>query len=138
MATNEPVVGIVLVSHSDRIAAGLKELVDQLAQGQVSIEATGGAAGGCLGTDAALIAEAIVRADQGDGVAVLMDIGSAVLSAETALDLLPAEMRSRTALCDAPLVEGAVAAGVSASLGSSLDEVRRAAEEARSISKLSG
>ncbi len=129
-------VGIVVVSHSARIAAGCKDLVDQIAQGQVRVEAAGGAAGGALGTDATLVAVAVQRADGGDGVAVLVDLGSAVLSAETALELLPADLRGRVALCDAPLVEGAVAAGVEASLGSPLAAVRRAAEEARALSKL--
>jgi len=129
-------VGIVLVSHSAKLAAGLQDLVEQLAQGRAHVEAAGGVADGALGTDAAAIAEAIRRADQGEGVAVLMDLGSAVLSAETALDLLPADWRPRVALCDAPMVEGAVAAAVEASLGSPLAAVRRAAEEARELRKL--
>ncbi|MGB2952132.1 MAG: phosphoenolpyruvate--protein phosphotransferase, partial [Gaiellaceae bacterium] len=74
------------------------------------------------------VAEAIERADSGDGVLVLMDLGSAVLSAETALDLLPPERRARVLLCEAPLVEGAVAAAVAARLGTSLEGV---AAEAR-------
>jgi PTS hybrid protein len=129
-------VGLVLVSHSAELAEGLKALVDQLAQGQVRVEAAGGAAEGALGTDATRVAEAIRRADQGAGVAVLVDLGSAVLSAETALELLGDEWRGRVALCDAPLVEGAVAAGLEASLGAALDGVRRAAEGARDVLKL--
>ncbi len=128
-------VGIVLVSHSARLAEGLKELVGQLVQGKVPVEAAGGA-GEALGTDATLVAEAIRRADRGDGVAVLVDLGSAVLSAEMALELLPEEYRERVVLCDAPLVEGAVAAGLEASFGSALAEVRRAAEGAYEQRKL--
>jgi phosphoenolpyruvate---glycerone phosphotransferase subunit DhaM len=126
-------VGIVLVSHSQRLAEGVKELVDQLTGDRVAVVAAGGAAGS-LGTDAALVAESISRAESGDGVVVLMDLGSAVLSAETALDLLPDEQR--VALADAPFVEGAVAAALEASFGSALARVKTAAEESRALTKL--
>lgn len=129
-------IGIVLVSHSRKIAMGLKELLDQLTQGAVPVEAAGGVAEDVLGTDAAAVAEAIRRAQSGSGVAVLVDLGSAALSAETALDLLGEGWREQVALCDAPLVEGAVAAAVEASLGSALGDVRRSAEAAREASKL--
>jgi phosphoenolpyruvate---glycerone phosphotransferase subunit DhaM len=128
-------VGIVLVSHSVELARGLKALVDQVVQGSVAVLAAGGAAGS-LGTDATLVADSIEAADSGDGVLVLMDLGSAVLSAETALELLSDDLRARVALADAPLVEGAVAAGVEASLGSALSEVRASAEAAASTPKL--
>lgn len=131
-------VGIVIVSHSGKIAGGIKDLIEQLTQGRVRVEVAAGAVDGSLGTDATAITAAIQRADTGEGVAVLMDLGSAVLSAETALDLLPLEARKRALLCDAPLVEGAVAAGVEASLGSDLAEVRQAAEMSRSLTKLGG
>src|SRR5436190_5050594 len=95
----------------------------------VKIELAGGLAEeGALGTDAVRVSEAIARADSGEGVVVLMDLGSAVLSAETALDLLAPEERERALLCEAPLVEGAVAAAVAARLGRPLVEV---AAEAR-------
>ena len=97
---------------------------------EVPIELAGGieAPAPALGTDVARVVEAIERADQGDGVLVLMDLGSAVLSAEMALDLLPPEQRERVLLSEAPLVEGAVAAAVTAKLGASLEDV---AAEAR-------
>ena len=80
-----------------------------------------------IGTDAVLVMEAIDRAWSDDGVLVLMDLGSAVLSAEMALDLMPEERRSNVLLCEAPIVEGAVAAAVTAKLGASLDRVAREA-----------
>lgn len=129
-------VGMVLVSHSRRLAEGLKELLDQLAQGRVRIEAAGGTEDDSLGTDAVSIQAAVEAADQGDGVLVLMDLGSAVLSARTALELLPPDLAARTVLGEGPLVEGAVAAAVEASAGSSLEEVRRVAEEAAGYRKL--
>jgi multiphosphoryl transfer protein len=123
------VVGIVIVSHSGTLAAGVRELAAEMAGPDVNIELAGGLAEeGALGTDAVRVSEAIARADSGDGVLVLMDLGSAVLSAETALDFLAPEERERALLCEAPLVEGAVAAAVAARLGRPLAEV---AAEAR-------
>ena len=122
-------VGLVIVSHSATLAEGLAELARGMGA-EVPIELAGGidAPEPALGTDVARVLEAIERADQGDGVLVLMDLGSAVLSAEMALDLLPPERRERVLLSEAPLVEGAVAAAVTAKLGASLANV---AAEAR-------
>src|SRR5919197_2560535 len=122
-------VGIVIVSHSETLAAGVRELAAEMAGPDVRVELAGGLAEeGALGTDAVRVMEAIGRADSGDGVLVLMDLGSAVLSAETALDFLTPEQRESVLLCEAPLVEGAVAAAVAARLGRPLAEV---ANEAR-------
>ncbi len=122
-------VGIVLVSHSGTLANGVRELAAEMAGPDVRLEVAGGLAEeGALGTDAVRVVEAIGRADSGDGVLVLMDLGSAVLSAETALDFLQPEQREHVLLCEAPLVEGAVAAAVAAKLGESLADV---AKEAR-------
>jgi phosphoenolpyruvate-protein phosphotransferase/dihydroxyacetone kinase phosphotransfer subunit len=123
-------IGIVIVSHSARLADGVVELAREMAGPDVSMVAAGGMdlPDRPLGTDAALIARAIETAWSDDGVLVLMDLGSAVLSAEMAAEMLPDEQRSRVLLCEAPLVEGAVAAAVAARLGDSLDQV---AAEAR-------
>ena len=123
-------VGIVLVSHSATIAEGVAQLAREMGGPDVPIEPAGGidAPEPALGTDAGRVAAAIERADCGDGVLVLMDLGSAVLSAEMALDFLPAERREHVILSAAPLVEGAVAAAVASRLGSSLEAV---AAEAR-------
>jgi phosphoenolpyruvate-protein phosphotransferase/dihydroxyacetone kinase phosphotransfer subunit len=122
------VVGIVIVSHSETLASGVRELAAEMAGPDVRLELAGGLAEeGALGTDAVRVLEAIGRADSGDGVLVLMDLGSAVLSAETALDFLTPEQRESVLLCGAPLVEGAVAAAVAARLGESLAEVAKEA-----------
>ena len=128
-STGHLVVGLVIVSHSATLAEGVAELARGMGA-EVPIELAGGidVPEPALGTDAAQVLEAIERADQGDGVLVLMDLGSAVLSAEMALDLLPEERRERVVLSEAPLVEGAVAAAVTAKLGASLVDV---AAEAR-------
>ncbi len=125
-------VGLVLVSHSAELAAGLCEMVRHLAPGEVTVEAAGGTDDGRFGTSYQRIEAAISRADRGAGVVVLADLGSAVLTARTVLDDHP---RNDVRLVDAPLVEGAVAAAVLASTGAGLDDVSAAAEEAREVPK---
>jgi phosphoenolpyruvate-protein phosphotransferase/dihydroxyacetone kinase phosphotransfer subunit len=124
-------VGIVLVSHSVKLAEAVKELAEQMGQSKAPIALAGGvdAPDNPFGTDAMKVMEAIESVYSEDGVLVLMDLGSAVLSAQMALDeLLPPEYKERVMLTDAPFVEGAVVAVVQASIGSSLAEV---AAEAR-------
>jgi phosphoenolpyruvate---glycerone phosphotransferase subunit DhaM len=129
-------VGLVLVSHSDRLAEGLRDLVEQVAQGRVPIAVAAGGAEGSLGTNAVAIGEAVQSLAAPDGVVVLLDLGSAVLSAETALEDLAPAVRDRVRMADAPFVEGAVAAAVESSLGSDLEAVLAAAESARGQGKL--
>jgi len=129
-------VGLVLVSHSRQIAAGLADLVAQVAGPEAPLEAVGGAIDGSLGTDGQAVLAALRRACARGETVVLMDLGSAVLSVRTALEELDPAERARVALADAPLVEGAVAAGVVASTGASLNEVVAAAREARLVGKL--
>jgi PTS hybrid protein len=127
-------VGLVLVSHSPRIAEGTADLVQQMA-GEVEVVAVGGDADGGFGTDPERIKVAIENLDA-DGALIFMDLGSAVLSAETVLEMLSSEDREKVRLVDAPFVEGAFAAGVEASTGSDADECVEAAMEARTESKL--
>lgn len=122
-------VGLVVVSHSARIAAGVVELAGQMA-GDVMIVAAGGTDDGGIGTSFDLVTAGLEAAGSGDGVVVLCDLGSAVLTAETALDLLDDDARSRVRIADAPIVEGSVAAAVAAQAGDDLDAVLAAAETA--------
>jgi multiphosphoryl transfer protein len=122
------VVGIVVVSHSDALAQGVVALAREMGPHPLKLEAAGGTdEPGVLGTDAARVMAAIEQAMSPDGVLVLMDLGSALMSTELAVDLL-GESTGRVVLSEAPLVEGAVAAAAAASGGASLDEV---AAEAR-------
>jgi dihydroxyacetone kinase phosphotransfer subunit len=129
-------VGLVIISHSAPLAQGLAELVGQVAGPDVPIEAIGGGPEGTLGTDGGLVLEALQRAARGSGSVVLMDLGSSVLSVKAALEELSEDELERLRVADAPLVEGAVAAGVMASTGDDVDGVHRAAEEARHARKL--
>jgi PTS hybrid protein len=128
-------VGLVIVSHSAAIASGLVELVTQVAGPDVPIVTAGGGPGGTLGTDGGRVLEALRTVD-GAGAVVLADLGSSLLSVKAALAELSPAQAERIVLADAPLVEGAIAAGVTASTGASLAEVVVAAEEARSVTKL--
>ncbi|MDT8903058.1 dihydroxyacetone kinase phosphoryl donor subunit DhaM [Anaeroselena agilis] len=128
-------VGIVIVSHSAKIAEGIRDMAVQMAKPGQKIVAAGGAGEGVIGTDAVKIYEAIKEADLGDGVVVLVDLGSAILSTETALELLDEDTRMRVRIADAPVVEGAISAAVQASLGGDLTEVAATAEGARELHK---
>ncbi|MFE0449949.1 PTS-dependent dihydroxyacetone kinase phosphotransferase subunit DhaM [Streptomyces sp. NPDC058914] len=130
-------VGIVLVSHSAQVAASVAELARGLAGGatDVPVAAAGGTEAGELGTSAELVAAAAASVDRGAGVAVLTDLGSAVLTVKALLaegDELP----EGTRLVDAPFVEGAVAAVVTAAAGADLDAVEAAAAEAYTYRKV--
>lgn len=129
-------VGMLIVSHSRKIAEGVKELADQMTQGQVPIMAAGGVDDGSLGTSAELIrAAADQLAAQGvDGVLVLVDLGSAVMSADIALEGLALPHR----LSNAPLVEGALMGAVEASIGGDLERVEAAALQTQAMQKVHG
>ncbi len=130
-----PLVGIVLVSHSDLLAEGAAQLARQLGGGEVPVEAAGGLPDGGIGTSVELIEQAVRAADRGAGVVVLADLGSAVLTVRFLLDDVDA-LADTVILADAPFVEGAVSAVVAASSGADAEAVRAAAEEARDFRKL--
>jgi PTS hybrid protein len=119
-------VGIVFVSHSRRIAEGLVELAAQMAP-SVALEAAGGTDEGGIGTSFEKVESAIRRADRGDGVLVIGDLGSAIMTAETAVELLDPAPAGGVVVLDVPLVEGGVAAAVTAEGGGDLDAVVAAA-----------
>src|SRR6266700_4122272 len=129
-------VGLVIVSHSSRLADGVAELAGQMTQGKTPIAAAGGAIDDILGTSADKILAAIQSVDGPDGVLVLLDLGSAILSAELALEMLSDEQRDRIRLSYAPLVEGAVAAALEASLGRPLAQVQQMAEQTANVDRL--
>ena len=126
-------VGIAVVSHSRDIALGIADLAGQMAGPDVRIEVAGGDPAGGLGTDSDRVGEAIAHADSGEGVVVLGDLGSAILTIRTVLEGLE---DGAARLADAPVVEGAVAAAVAASAGLDLAQVHRSAEEASGAAKL--
>ncbi|EOS48570.1 dihydroxyacetone kinase phosphoryl donor subunit DhaM [Lachnospiraceae bacterium JLR.KK009] len=126
-------VGIVIVSHSKKAAEGIFELAAQMAGEGHKMVAVGGMDDGSIGTDAIRVLQGIQEANDGDGVVVLADLGSGVMSSETAIDLLEEDIE--VVIADAPILEGAVGAAVQAAIGGTLAEVVEAAEQARTLSK---
>ncbi len=130
-------VGIVIVSHSAILAKGLRELAIEMAADKDLIHCAGGLEDGSIGTDAIRIKEVIKKADRGDGVAVLLDLGSSVMSAQMAIEFLEdEEPELEVKIADAPLVEGCISAAISASAGLTLAEVISSAEDASEHKKL--
>jgi phosphoenolpyruvate---glycerone phosphotransferase subunit DhaM len=128
-------VGIVLVSHSAALAEGTAELAGQIGGGTVIIATAGGTDDGRIGTSIDKVQRAIAQADAGAGVLILPDLGSSVLTVR-ALLAEPEDLPAALAVADAPFVEGAVAATVTAAAGGDLGAVLGAAEEARHARKL--
>jgi len=125
-------VGLVVVSHSERAAEGIVEVAAEMA-GDTPIEPVGGDGQGGIGTVPDAIEAAVDAADDGDGVVVLVDLGSAVMNADVAVEMSDAE----AVIADAPVLEGAVNAAVAATDPSAtLDSVREQAEAARGMEKL--
>ena len=122
-------VGIVIVSHSSKIAEGAADMVRQMVGNAVPLAWTGGDTDGGLGTNVAGILEAIEAAWSPAGVAILVDLGGAETNSEMAVEMLPEDRRARVVVCNAPVVEGAVIAATESSGGSSLAAVKRSAEE---------
>ncbi|WP_224336107.1 dihydroxyacetone kinase phosphoryl donor subunit DhaM [Haloprofundus halobius] len=126
-------VGLAVVSHSEKAAEGICDIAAQMGGSDARIEPAGGDSDGGIGTSVDRIEAAIADADDGDGVVVLVDLGSAVMNAELAVEMGDATVR----IADAPILEGALNAAVEAS-GSkaTLESVVNAAEEAREYRKL--
>jgi phosphoenolpyruvate---glycerone phosphotransferase subunit DhaM len=131
-------VGLVLISHSSSIADGLRDMVVQVAGVEVPVATAGGTDDGRLGTSAPRIVAAIRSTLGGgaDGILILLDLGSAALSLELALEEFDDDERPKLRVSEAPLVEGAVLAAVQASAGASLDEVAEAAAGAAAMQKM--
>lgn len=118
-------VGIVLVSHSEKVTIGLKEIIRQVIH-EVPVEAAGGTDDGEIGTSMDKIKTAIQRADQDRGVLLFYDLGSAKMNAELAIEL--ADLR-QIQLVEAPLIEGAYVGAVEASIGKNIDEIIESIEQ---------
>ncbi|WP_440769525.1 dihydroxyacetone kinase phosphoryl donor subunit DhaM [Natronorubrum sp. DTA28] len=126
-------VGIVVVSHSANAAEGICEIAREMS-GDGALEYAGGDPDGGIGTSPDPIREAIEAASDGDGVVVLVDLGSAVMNAELAIEMADVD---DVVIADAPVLEGALNAAVAAtSPSATVESVREAAEEARDVSKV--
>jgi dihydroxyacetone kinase phosphotransfer subunit len=122
-------VGIVIVSHSPKVAEGAADMVREMVGREVKVAHCGGNPEGGLGTDVARIKAAIEHVYGPAGVALLVDLGGAETNSEMAIELLPPDWQARIVICNAPIVEGAVMAAAEAAGGSTLAAVRATAEE---------
>ena len=131
-------IGLVLVAHSADVVRGVVAMVMQAAP-DVPVDGAGGLSGGRLGTNGLEVAGALRRvleANGRDGILVLLDLGSASMAVDLALDELDRVDRALVRLTEAPIVEGAVLAAVAAAGGAGVDAVAAAAERARTLPKL--
>ena len=131
-------VSLIVVSHSAKLAEGVVELAGQMTHGKVTIAAAGGTSDGTLGTSVERILAALEQVAGPDGTLILLDLGSAVMATEMAVEQFAQYAEHRVMVSPAPLVEGAVIAAVEASIGNSLEEVDAAARDAMSLPKLHG
>jgi dihydroxyacetone kinase phosphotransfer subunit len=122
-------VGIVIVSHSPKVAEGAADMVRQMVGAEVPVAWTGGNPDGGLGTSVPAIIEAIDKAWSESGVAILVDLGGAETNSEMAVEMLDAAKQPKVVICNAPIVEGAVIAAAEAASGATLDLVKKTAEE---------
>jgi multiphosphoryl transfer protein len=124
-------IGIVVVSHSRALADAAVRLAEEMvpAEARPAVQVAAGLDETTFGTDAAAIADAVGAVDSGEGVLVLVDLGSAIMSAELALEFVDPETAGRVRISPAPLVEGLLAAVVTASTGASLEQVAAEAED---------
>lgn len=121
-------VGIVVVSHSSKVAEGTKEIASQMAP-EINIGIAGGTADGRIGTDMTKIQDAIIEVYNKKGVIILFDLGSALMNAEMAIEFLDEDMKNNVEIVNTPLVEGTVIAAVEASIGKDINEIKKALME---------
>jgi len=122
-------VGIVIVSHSEKVASGAADMVRQMVGDEVPLAFSGGDPSGNLGSDVNKILAAINAAWSEKGVAILVDLGGAETHSEMAIEMLAPEKQAKVMICNAPVVEGAIMAATEAASGGTLQAVRSTAEE---------
>ena len=127
--SSEHNVGIVIVSHSPKVAEGTADMVRQMVGDEVKLAWCGGDPAGGLGTSVEAIIAAIDNAWTEKGVAILVDLGGAETNSEMAIEIIGEPRSEKIRICNAPVVEGAVMAATEASGGAALGAVVATAEE---------
>lgn len=128
--------GMVLVSHSEKLADGLKDILDEMKDDSVEIVAAGGTGDGHIGTNAMRIMEQIETLSDVDDILLFADLGSSILSSEMAIDMLDPEIGEKVQIVDVPIVEGAFLAVVNAPAAPDAAAVIKAAQDARVMKKI--
>lgn len=127
--------GVVIVSHSAKLAEGLAEIVEEMNDGSVMVKAAGGADGGRIGTNALKIQDAIEFMEDRDNILLYVDMGSSIISTEAAIDMLDDDLQEKVQIVDCPIVEGAFAGVVQATITDDVEEIIRVSKEAKELSK---
>ncbi|WP_066496357.1 dihydroxyacetone kinase phosphoryl donor subunit DhaM [Abyssisolibacter fermentans] len=122
-------VGIVIVSHSYKVAEGIKDILDQMAQKSVPIATAGGTSDLDIGTDPFKIKDAIEEVYSEDGVIIFIDIGSAIMNTKIAIEFLDDEMQSNIVIANAPVLEGGLVAAVESKIGRDLMSIKESVEQ---------
>lgn len=128
-------IGFILVSHSYKLAQGIKEIAEQINGSESKIRAIGGTDDGRIGTNPIKIYEALEEMYDGDNIFIFGDLGSSIMSAQMAIDMVSEEIQKKAILVDAPLVEGAVAAIIQSSITENIEEIISAAIDAKTMNK---
>ena len=128
-------IGIVIVSHSAKLAEGLVDIVEEMNDGSVTIKAAGGADGGRIGTSAITIQNVIESMEDCEHILIYADLGSSIISSETAIDMLDDDLQEKVQIVDCPVVEGAFAGVVQATVTTDVDKIIEVSEETRELHK---
>ncbi|WP_027340104.1 dihydroxyacetone kinase phosphoryl donor subunit DhaM [Halonatronum saccharophilum] len=126
-------VGIVVVSHSYKIAEGVKELTKELVPREVPLISIGGTSDGRIGTELEDIIDAVEKVYTKEGVIIIGDVGSSLMNSKVALEILDLEGYENVAISSAPLVEGAMVAAIESNLGKNLKTIKEKIESKRLI-----
>lgn len=128
--------GVIIVSHSEKLAEGLRDIVMEMNDGSVEIIAAGGADGGRIGTNTLRIKAAVESLADRDHILIFVDLGSAVLCSETAIEMLDEEIQTKVHIVDAPLVEGVVGGVIQATICNDLEQIIATAKEGANLRKI--
>jgi dihydroxyacetone kinase phosphotransfer subunit len=129
--------GVLVVSHSEDAARGIAQIAAGMSENKVVVDGVGGNDEGGLGVSVIKVLEALLRmAPKVEGILIVPDLGSSVLSSRGAIGMLSAEVAAKVKIADAPALEGAMIAAVEAGCGASLEKVAEAAQETWSMRKL--
>jgi dihydroxyacetone kinase phosphotransfer subunit len=128
--------GVIIVSHSEKLAEGLRDIVMEMNDGSVAIIAAGGADGGRIGTNTFRIKAAIEKLAERDHILIFVDLGSAILCSETAIEMVDEEIQKKVHIVDAPLVEGVVGGVIQATICNDLEGIIATAKEGATLRKV--
>ncbi|TDT50344.1 dihydroxyacetone kinase phosphoryl donor subunit DhaM [Fonticella tunisiensis] len=129
-------IAVIIVSHSEKVAEGVKDIAEQMNNSKIMIRAAGGTENGRIGTNTLKIYETFEEVKNADNILVFVDLGSSIMATEMAMDMLDDEIREKITIVDAPIVEGALGAVIQATVTDNVKNIIETAIESKSLSKL--